>query len=382
MAHAASLRRIAGRAGVGLIALVAGLAVPPVGFEAPATPAAARSSTRLAAAGAGYGIAVGGAVQSLPAAEQQRLLDGVASVGASWVRLDLPWSRIERVRGVFSWDLDDRTVLLARARHLGVLAMLGYTPRWAAVAGCSGSDKCAPADPDAYGAYVARTVAHYRLLGVHVFELWNEPNIAAVWRPHPNAVAYTRALCAGYRAAKDADAQAVVLTGGLSPYGAYPAPTSAAGVDPQRFLQQIYAAGGGSCFDALALHPYTFDSPAGPAGREDWNPWHQIAGSRASLGGPSLRAILGAHGDAAKPIWITEYGEPVYSPRLQPRGHSEPEQARRLRQTLARYLQLDDTGPLFYYSYRDPTSNSGLVRNDWTRRPAWSVFRQAAAGRR
>lgn len=54
-------------------------------------------------------------------------------------------------------------------------------------------------------------------MGVHTFEIWNEPNYAQFWPSAPNAAEYVTMLKAGYAAVKTADPGATVLMGGLSP---------------------------------------------------------------------------------------------------------------------------------------------------------------------
>lgn len=67
-------------------------------------------------------------------------------------------------------------------------------------------------------------------------------------------------------------------------------PDSHVGIPLAEFLPRLYAKGAHGVADAIAIHAYAPDVP----------------GVLAVVG--RARAIAAAHGDAATPIWITEYG--------------------------------------------------------------------------
>jgi exo-beta-1,3-glucanase (GH17 family) len=101
---------------------------------------------------------------------------------------------------------------------------------------------------------------------------------------------------------------------------------------------------------------------------------------------PSARSILRAHGDGAKRVWATEFGFPTGSTS---RDVSEAKQAQLLTQAFALLSSRPWAGPAFVYSYRDSGTdkqnveqNFGVVRYDYSVKPAYRAFRAAAAVRR
>ena len=174
-----------------------------------------------------------------------------------------------------------------------------YTPGWARPSGTSAT--YGP-DPAKYAAFAKVAAAHYSALGVHAYEVWNEPNMKSFWTPSPNVGDYTRLLKAAYPAIKGADPQATVLTGGTAP-----APDDGTSYSPVTFLKGIYANGGGNSFDAVSHHPYCW--PAFPGDPEAWSAWYQMYGTS-----PSLRSLMTSNGDGGKKIWATEFGAPTDGP--------------------------------------------------------------------
>ena len=85
-----------------------------------------------------------------------------------------------------------------------------------------------------------------------------------------------------------------------------------------------------------------------------------------------MRSIMAEHGDAGKQLWATEWGAKIGSV-------DEQGQASALARAYELFGSYSWAGPLFAYSYRDDDS-FGLVREDWSRRPAWYAYRAAATG--
>src|SRR4051812_9900324 len=86
-----------------------------------------------------------------------------------------------------------------------------------------------------------------------------------------------------------------------------------------------------------------------------------------------------ANGDGDKLIWATEYGEPTSVV-------SEATQASFISNFLNTWSSFDYTGPSFIYTTRDRATGStddqdtlGVLRTDWTRKPAANVIQQWTA---
>lgn len=374
---------------VALLGTIFGLLAPadggPTGPVAPTTTSAtapadgsrhaADGDVRLGAASAmaadvasGVGFAPGAPLPSAPA-ELARDFDAMAASGATWVRLDLDWPAVERVRGRHDWTHVDRLVGAATSRGLRVLAMPAYTPAWARPAGTS--DKHPPSDPADFARFAGAAAQRYAPRGVRHWEIWNEPNLWRFWESGPDPAAYTRLLRAASAAVKAVDPGATVVTGGLSP-----ATDDGGRVAPVTFLRGVYDAGGGDAFDAVGHHPYHFPCRVDTPG--DWNAWWAVT--------PRLRQLMEERGDGHKRIWLTEYGAPTGSSE---RAVSEEDQAAMARQALLAAQRWEWTGPLFWYAVRDkgpdptdPEQNFGLLRRDGSAKPAWSAFRDGVAALR
>lgn len=296
----------------------------------------------------------------------ERDLDGMRDAGSAWVRIDIDWSLIESTKGDPDWARTDRAVHGARERGLDVLGLIAYTPSWARPEGTS--DKHPPSRSTDFAAFAARAVARYRDVGVRHWEMWNEPNLTRFWEPRPDPGAYAQLLRAAAGAIRDVDPDAVIVSGGLSP-----ASDDGEEVAPARFLEAVYASGGGGSFDAVGHHPYHFPCPLDTDG--SWNAWRAVL--------PELRELMVRHGDADKRIWLTEYGAPTGT---SPRAVSDEGQARFVEDAFATARETAWIGPLFWYSYRDagrdleqPEHNFGLVRHDFEPKPALRVFEDVMA---
>jgi polysaccharide biosynthesis protein PslG len=318
-----------------------------------------------------FGIATGGAIQNEDAETLDRDLDAMAEAGSRWVRIDINWAQIQNSGpSSYNWTQIDRVVQGVMARGMKVLGVIVYTPRWARPAG---ADHTYGPDPAKYAQFASKAVEHYAAMGVHHYEVWNEPNLQTFWTPKPDPAAYTRLLKAAHPAIKGADPQATVLTAGTAP-----APTNDTTYSPVDFLSAVYADGGVDSFDAVSHHPYCW--PAKPGDRGSWSAWHQMYGTS-----PSLRSVMLANGDGEKKIWATEFGAPTNGPS-ESYPVSEATQADMITTAYSKWKTYEWAGPLFVYQHRDHGSNSsteqdffGLLRQDFSRKPAYAAYQRAVA---
>ena len=328
------------------------------------------------AEGAGHtrlGVADGGDLQTLGARERTRYLDAVKRAGAGWIRIGIYWSVIQR-RGPTSYDWApfDRVVAAARRRGIDVLGTILYAPAWARAPGSPSA--APPADPATFASFAGRAAGHFGARGVHAFEIWNEPNIDGFWAGGPDPARYTQLLRASYRAIKRADRSATVVSAGLSPYAAYGA-ADARSMNPLTFLERMYANGARGSMDAVGWHPYNF-----PWGLRfyTWSAWSQMYATS-----PSARSIMKANGDGKKKIWVTEWGAPTGTSS---QSITEAAHADLVRAGLRKLKSWSWAGPSFLYNFRDKGTNLsdreqnfGLVRHDWSPKPAYAAFRSVAS---
>jgi hypothetical protein len=356
---------------VASVTFVAGIVLP---ADAPAASAAAGHAPKPKASAptlprSRVGVSLYGSVLEWSPSDLNADLDRLANMGATWVRMPLNWVSLETWhKGSINWTPADRVVNAARQRHLNIDAVVSYTPPWARNAGRPSTDP--PNNPDDYADFVRALARRYAPLGLHTWEIWNEPNISAMWTPKPNAAAYARLLRKAYTAIKQIEPNATVLSAGLSPAADA---SDGSQILPATFVRTLYAAGAGHAFDALGMHPTTY--PYRSTYQAAWSAFQQT---------PGLYDVMRTNGDASKKIWATEIGWPTGT---NARAISEANQANYLVEGLTTWMKYSFTGPVFVYSLRDEGpdlsnqyQNFGLVHTSGTPKPAYLALQRALLG--
>lgn len=117
-------------------------------------------------------------------------------------------------------------------------------------------------------------------LPMRTFQIWNEVRLARFWKGKQQRVrGYVKLLKQAYRAIKSLDRRATVIAAGEP--GQYPT-----------FVRDLYRYGAKRSFDAIGVHPFTFEVP------------------NVQLILERHRRVLDQHGDRRKPIYITELSWP------------------------------------------------------------------------
>jgi hypothetical protein len=246
--------------------------------------------------------------QEVEPEKRERSMQMIAEAGFHWLRQEFPWEDIEiSAKGDFwdhKWDKDawekyDHIVDLAEQYGLEVVPRLSNPPAWTRAAGDEAGTYAPPDDLTDWGDYVYTVVSRYKGR-IHYYQLWNEPNIYPEWGEQPvDPEGYTQLLCEGYARAKQADPDAVIISGALAPtVSLNPGPGPSLGLNEFVFLQRMYDAGAGECFDIMAVNDYMlWSSPTD----------HRMRPLNINFGRPIyVRDIMVANGDAAKSIWISE----------------------------------------------------------------------------
>ncbi len=245
--------------------------------------------------------------QEVEPAKRERQAQLAAEAGFDWIRQPFPWYDIEiHGKGDFrdcrhgacvdAWAKYDHIVDVAERRGLQIIARLDSPPAWAR--GAPG-DFAPPADFDDFGDFAAAVAERYRGR-VRFYQVWNEPNNYPEWGEQPvDPEAFAQLLCVAYRRIKQTDPDAAVLAPALTPtISLDPGPGPLTGLNDFIFLQRMYDAGAGGCFDIMSAQGYGLFS--GPTDR-------RLRPHVINFGRPQyIRDILVANGDAAKPIWISE----------------------------------------------------------------------------
>ena len=297
-------------------------------------------------------------------------------LGADWVRLWALWQDMEPAPGQLTPHLVaslDAEVRALKARGVKVLVVVHRAPAWAN-GGRGGI--APPSDPATFGRFMGRLAT--AVPGVDAWELWNEPDSAQFWAGGADPPAYAAMLRAAYPAIKAAQPSDVVVTGGMVG-------------NNMDFLAALYANGAGGAFDAVGVHTDTacltdgpgayYRDPQGRVGRYTFSAYREV------------HAVMADHGDAGKPIWMTEMGWstqggtcPVGAKAgTKPLGVSPGKQARLLRAAY-RCLAADPiVGVALWFGIQDIPGSAwaggfGLFRPGGRAKPAAKTFRKLDRG--
>ena len=233
-------------------------------------------------------------------AKIKRSLQLTRELGAGAIVQFFPWAYAEPRQGTYDWFHADRIIRHAQRQGIRVIARLGLVPEWARP-GNSGAPTTLNYLPEEsfenFARYAAAFAGRYRD-AVHAIIIWNEPNLSFEWGYRPvDPAAYTRLLRASHRHIKAVNPDVQVLAGALAP--TLEEAGSAAGLNEFDYLTAMYSNGASAYFDALAIHTYGFRDPPNTAPAPD-----RLNFRRAER----LRQIMIAHGDAEKPVYVTEFG--------------------------------------------------------------------------
>lgn len=250
--------------------------------------------------------------QEVEPEKRERAMQMIAEAGFGWIRQEFAWADIEiSAKGDFwdhkwnhsTWDKYDNIVALADRYNIKIMARLTSPPAWSRADGNARGAFAPPDDFEDYADFVELVIRRYgpRLGAV---QIWNEPNLTPEWGDCSTCgvdpEAYTRLLCTAYRRAKSLRPDMVVVSGALGQTLTLNRFPPGGGMNEFIFLQRMYAAGAGQCFDVLSVNDYGLGS--GPTDR-------RLRFNITNFSRPMyLRDVMVKNGDAHKPIWIAEVG--------------------------------------------------------------------------
>ncbi len=229
--------------------------------------------------------------------------------GFGFIRQEFQWEDIEihakgdfidrrnDPEGIDAWAKYDNIVALSEAENIQIIARLSNPPSWSRALPDEEIGSLAPPDNlNDFGDFAAVVAERYRDR-IDYYQIWNEPNGNEEWgRQDVNPEAYTELLCIAYKRIKAVNPEAVVLAGALTPTVAM----DGRNMNDLIFLQRMYTAGAGDCFDVMSAQGYGLWSGAADQRLKPTviNFPHQLL----------LRDVMVRNGDAQKPIWISEMG--------------------------------------------------------------------------
>ncbi|MFL5732584.1 MAG: hypothetical protein ACJ78Q_05225 [Chloroflexia bacterium] len=364
-----------------LVFLSASITPSSIGYRAPSTadpgpsspgslPATASAATLNTRSFFGMNLYITGLER--PKDEKLALLDAARDLGVRWSREEMSWANLEPDRkGVYNWGAYDPWINALTKGGFNIVGSIQTTPYWAS--GVKPTEPewywNVPRNPQDFADFAYAAAQHYAGK-IHVWEIWNEPDVEMTFKCGgcDRAAVYAQMLALSYAGIKKADPDATVLIGGLSIHD-----YNNLGM---AFLDRVVAASGGKLnFDVLSIHPYMPDRPP-----ESTDPKTVVQNFPYRLQFASR--WLDAHGASNKEIWITEDGYSTCSP-CNGLGVSENEQASRLvrlhaiamaapKVTHFDYFQLNDK---FNAGPDDLWGNMAIMRNDMSYKPASKAYK-------
>lgn len=297
----------------------------------------------------------------------RRQLDQWQVLGLRWVRIDLHWDTIEPQPGQWRWDVLDP--LMAEIAHRGLQAevyLVGSAPHaTSAPAGSPTPDQYPPRDPQAYAQALVTLAQRYPQ--VPAWQVWNEPNLPAFWRPREDVAAYGALLQASYQALRAQAPGRQVVLGGMGYYSQMPSHGG-------ELMIPALAAGGLYGMDIItAYHPYSLHPEGDDPQALDFI-------KRARQGNASLRAA------GARQIWADEWGWSSYAGPVEEQPLvGEQGQADYVLRRLALMAALD-YDKVFLFALSDLDSRAsvrdrsyGLLALDGTPKPAYLALQRLLA---
>ena len=192
------------------------------------------------------------------------------------------WSDLEPAKGKWNFGGLDKILETAKEHNTEVQLTFGFTPKWASTRPTEGSlyQPGGAAEPQSFNDWkdFVRTVAVRYQGQIHIYEIWNEPDVPRYWSGSvEQMIEMTREA---HDIIKGVDPSAVIVA---------PSPTGPNGLI---WLSSFLSGGGGNYVDVLGYHFYIFPTPP-----EAMVPYIQ-----------SVEAIMRGNGVANKPLWDTELG--------------------------------------------------------------------------
>ncbi len=295
---------------------------------------------------------------------KQQVVGLVRQAGFTWMKHQVEWEAIETQPGQYNWSELDGIIDSATTNNSKVLLSVQHAPSF------------------------------YRNSGrVQAYEVWNEENLSretGVGNVDPSH--YLPILKAGSAGVRTGDPNALVLLGAPSPTG-----TTSPGqsIDDLQYLTQLYALNAGEAkryYDAISAHPSGFSNPP------DCTPqtpqcslsgaWNTDPSFYAFARVAQYRDLMTQNGESNKKIWFTEFG--YCSSATPPAGYeyckylTAQNQADFLVQALTKARALDYVGGMMVWNLNfqlavaqtDEKWGFGLLRDDWTPRPAYYALAQ------
>ncbi len=232
--------------------------------------------------------------------QYQAQMTSLRALGLEWVRVDLHWDRHEPSEGHYRLgELDELVKTLHQQQLKSLFYLVGSAPHvTTAPAGSPVPDQYPPRDPRVFAQRMAMLAKRYPSVGA--WQIWNEPNLPAFWRPHEDAEGYARLLQPSVQALRKVAPDKPILMAGMAYYSQMP-------VKGGLMLEKLGQFGVQKLGAIGAYHPYSQQPETDEPGKRDF-----------ILRSQQLNQMLRS---ADLPgIWATEWG---WSSYRGPKEHQE-----------------------------------------------------------
>lgn len=309
----------------------------------------------------------------------------LAAGGLTWVREDFRWDLVEPSNGTWSWSKTDAVMAGAAAAGVDVLAILGYSAKWASSDPSGAGDiHYPPKDNADYADYARAVVQRYGPGGTFwaarpdlpvrpltAVELWNEPWGWWFWKSGVDPVRYAAMARAAATAVKAVQPQVkVLLSADLLQV------RTDGKVVP--WFDHVLAADPGLAgyIDAYSVHPYPYPRQQGPMVDNADARWDF---KRVEL----INQVAVARG-VQRPLWITEVG---WSTANTADSVTESQQATFMTQAISRAATWSFIDKVFIYTatqdrpdMTDREAHYGMRRADGSWKPSWTAVTNLVGG--
>ncbi len=284
-----------------------------------------------------------------------KAVKAMADAGVGMVRQVISWDEVECKTSAFAYTQYDAILDALEKHNIQMLAVLCYT------ATCTGRAWNDAPDPELFGNYVRQTVRHYKDR-IKYWEIWNEPDQSTYWKQQDGMKVYTDLVKLVYAIVKQEDPTAQVVLGSVSAAGP---------------LLEMYRYGVKNYFDVINVHPFA-------------SPLREEAISQVKRIFDGVREAMMKYGDLQKPVWFTEIGCPGTAGSKNSKGWwlgkspGEEEQARWVTTLYTEVLQWPGIQRIFWaflqetQHFGDDIDTFGLIRKDFSSKPAFEAYRHAA----
>lgn len=280
----------------------------------------------------------------------------IKKLGVGFVRIDLPWNDIESQRGVFDYSRYDRIVGLLSKYDIEILAVVGYSPSWAAKSWNSPPYR----EQDLYR-FVSNLASRFKDK-IKYWEFWNEPDSKNYFTVQDGMKTYTKLLKVFSTTLRSIIPEAKILHGGMTSNGYYA-------------IKNIFKHGGGEFFDIANIHPFV-------------SPHREAFENELRNKVIALRRLMIANNKDPR-IWITEIGCPGLSKSEQGQiwwegyAQNEEEQSVFLTKAVNFLAAQDGVEKIFWAFLKDndahfynAVDNFGLISQNGSYKPSFRAYQE------